>query len=283
MDLNIIKNRLDSFQNKGQNKEKIDYSTIFWKPKVGKHQIRIVPSKFNKSNPYREIYFHYGYTKFPILALTNWGEADPIAETAKKLRKSDNPEHWEMAKKISPKMRVFAPVVVRGEEDKGVRLWEFGKEQYTQLMNIAMNEDYGDYTDVNEGRDFVLEATEETAFKKKIIKCAVTPRVKTTALSDDPKSIEKWLNEQPDILSINKKYSYDELSEIFQKWANPEEEESTDERRDGGVIVEEDKLPWEEGDDTPISAPGSSSKANNEKYSLKSPSKSQKFDDLFDE
>lgn len=273
MDLNIIKNRLDSFQNKGQNKEKTDYTTIFWKPKVGKHQIRIVPSKFNKLNPYREIYYHYGYAKFPILSLTNWGEADPIAETAKKLRKSDNPEHWEMAKKISPKMRVFAPVIVRGEEDKGVRLWEFGKEQYTQLMNIAMNEDYGDYTDINEGRDFVLEATEEVAFKKKIIKCAVTPRVKTTALSDDPKLVEKWLNEQPDILSINKKYSYDELSEIFQKWANPEEEESTDERMDGGVIAEESKLPWEEGEDTPPS----------EKYSLKSPSKSQKFDDLFDE
>ena len=42
---------------------------------------------------------------------------------------------------------------------------------------------------------------------------------------------------------------------------------------DGGVIAEESKLPWEEGEDTPPS----------EKYSLKSPSKSQKFDDLFDE
>jgi len=157
MDLSLIKSKLDSFQSKGQTKDKIDYSKIFWKPKAGKHQIRIVPSKFNTSTPFREVYFHYGYTKGPILALTNWGEADPILEAAQKLRKSDNPDHWQMAKKITPKMRVFAPVVVRGEEDKGVRLWEFGKEIYTQLMNIAMNEDYGDFTDIQDGRDFVIE------------------------------------------------------------------------------------------------------------------------------
>ncbi len=43
-------------------------------------------------------------------------------------------------------MRVFAPVIVRGEEDKGVRMWEFGKEIYMQLLGIADDEDYGDPT-----------------------------------------------------------------------------------------------------------------------------------------
>jgi hypothetical protein len=53
MDLSLIKSKLDSFQNKGQAKEKVDYSKIFWKPKVGKHQVRIVPSKFSTSTPFR--------------------------------------------------------------------------------------------------------------------------------------------------------------------------------------------------------------------------------------
>ena len=189
MDLSLIKNKLDSFQSKGEKREKIDYTKIFWKPKAGKYQIRIVPSKFNKSTPFREIYFHYGYTKGPILALTNWGEADPIVEAAQKLRKSDNPDHWQMAKKITPKMRIFAPVIVRGEEQMGVRLWEFGKELYTQLMNIAMNEDYGDYTDIQDGRDFVIEAVEADIAGRKGIKCNLTPRVKTSPLSDDANAI----------------------------------------------------------------------------------------------
>lgn len=276
MDLNIIKNKLESFQNRGQNREKTDYSTIFWKPKAGKYQIRIVPSKFSKSTPYREIYYHYNFAKFPILALTNWGEADPIVEAAKKLRKSDNPEHWEMAKKISPKMRVLAPVIVRGEEDKGVRLWEFGKEQYTQLMNIAMNEDYGDYTDVHEGRDFVMEAVEDMAFNKKIVKCTVTPRVKVTPLSEDATLVKKWLDEQPDILTINKKFTYEELNEIFQKWANPDEEE-TDHVVEGGAIIEK-----KDDDDEPLFPPVKKEEPKTA-YSLKTPSKSKKFDDLFGE
>jgi hypothetical protein len=278
MDLSLIKSKLDSFQNKGQSKEKIDYSKIFWKPKVGKHQVRIVPSIFNKSNPFREIYFHYGYTKAPILALSNWGEADPIIEAAQKLRKSDNPDHWQMAKKITPKMRIFAPVVVRGEEGAGVRLWEFGKEIYTQLMNIAMNEDYGDYTDVNEGRDFVVEATDGEVAGKKVVKCALTPRVKTSPITDDAELLTSYLSEQPDIMSINRKHTYESLNEIFQKWANPEEEDDNepivakDADDDGGF----NDLPWDKNADSNVG-----------NAVVKTPvvkkAKADKFDSLFEE
>ena len=131
MDINAIKQRLNSLQSSGQKKEKVDYSKYYWKPKQeGKYQIRIVPSAINKENPFQEVFVHYGFSKFPIYALTNWGEKDPIVEFAKQLRGTSEKENWQLAKKLDPKMRVFAPVVVRGEEDKGVRLWEFGKEIY---------------------------------------------------------------------------------------------------------------------------------------------------------
>ena len=276
MDLSLIKQTLESFNNKGQSKEKTDYTKIFWKPKVGKHQIRIVPSKFNKSTPFREVYFHYGYTKGPILALTNWGEADPIAEAAQKLRKSDNPDHWQMAKKITPKMRVFAPVIVRGEEDMGVRLWEFGKEIYTQLMNIAMNEDYGDYTDIQDGRDFIVEGTDDTVAGRKVVKCILTPRVKTTPITEDAVALRSYLDEQPDIFAINKKHTYESLKEIFEKWANPEEEDdnapiaaaSDDEETE---TPSKGDLPWEKEE-----------KASSYTLQTKQP-KADKFEDLFNE
>ena len=276
MDLSLIKQTLATFNNKGQSKEKTDYTKIFWKPKVGKHQVRIVPSKFNKSTPFREIYFHYGYTKGPILALTNWGEADPIAEAAQKLRKSDNPDHWQMAKKITPKMRVFAPVIVRGEEDMGVRLWEFGKEIYTQLMNIAMNEDYGDYTDIQDGRDFIVEGTDDTVAGRKVVKCVLTPRVKTTPITDDATALTTYLEEQPDIFAINKKHTYESLKEIFEKWANPEEED--DNAPIAAASDEEETetpsrgdLPWEKEE-----------KQSPYTLQTKQP-KADKFEDLFNE
>jgi hypothetical protein len=102
------------------------------------------------------VFVHYGFSKFPIYALTNWGEKDPIVEFAKSLRNTQEKENWQLAKKLDPKMRVFAPVVVRGEEEKGVRLWEFGKEIYMQCLGIAEDEDYGDFTDISEGRDLQL-------------------------------------------------------------------------------------------------------------------------------
>jgi len=224
MDLSLIKQKLTASQNKGQKREKTDYTKIFWKPKPGKHQVRILPSKFDKANPFREVYFHYGFAKGPILALTNWNEKDPIVEFAKNLRKSSDKEDWQLAKKIEPKLRYFAPVIVRGEEDKGARLWEFGKLIYEQLLGIAADEDYGDYTDITDGRDFTIEAVEDMVANRKGIKCNIRVKPKTTPVSEDGVLVNKVLEEQPDILTINKHYSFDELKELLDKWLNPEED-----------------------------------------------------------
>jgi len=188
----------------------------------------IFPSVFDKANPFREVYFHYGFSKGPILALTNWGEKDPIAEFAKNLRKSADKEDWALAKKIEPKLRYFAPVLVRGEEEQGARLWEFGKLIYEQLLGIAADEDYGDYTDITDGRDFTVEAVEDMVAGKKGIKCSLRVKPKTTSISDNAELVEKVLSEQPDIFSINKRYAFDELKDLLDKWLNPDDEEHTE-------------------------------------------------------
>ena len=228
MDLSVIKQKLAASQNKGVKREKIDYTTIFWKPKAGKHQVRILPSKFDKSNPFREVYFHYGFSKGPILALTNWNEKDPIVEFAKSLRKSADKEDWQLAKKVEPKLRYFVPVLVRGEEEKGARLWEFGKLIYDQLLGIATDEDYGDYTDITDGRDFTIDAVEDVVAGRKGIKCGIRVKPKTTPISEDANLVNKVLEEQPDIFSINKHYSFDELKDLLDKWLNPDSEEDTE-------------------------------------------------------
>ena len=229
MDLNLAKQKLAAAQNKGsQTREKIDYTKIFFKPKPGKYQVRILPNKYDKAWPIREVQFHYGFAKGPILALSNWGEADPIADFAKQLRKSADKEDWQLAKKIEPKSRFFAAVVVRGEEHLGARLWEFGKLTNDQLVGIAADDDYGDFTDITDGRDFTIEATEDIVAGRKGIKCNIRVKPKTTPISEDPALVEKLLDEQPDILGINRKYSYDALKDILTKWLNPEDEAATE-------------------------------------------------------
>jgi hypothetical protein len=229
MDLSKIKQKLAANQSKGQQREKIDYSKIFWKPKPGKHQIRIVPSVFDKSNPFREIYFHYGFSKYPILALTNWGESDPIVEFAKSLRKTGSKDDYQLAGKVSPKLRVFVPVIVRGQEHEGVRLWEFGKGIYNDLLGIAADEDYGDYTDINDGRDFSVDAYEDMTAGKKSIKCNVRIKPKTSAITNDAELLKAILENQPDILAINRKFTFDQLKEVLENWLTPTDDEAPQE------------------------------------------------------
>lgn len=225
MDLNAIKSKLNSLQNQKQGGQKRDMSLILWKPTVGKHSVRIVPSTYNKAYPFKELFIHYGIGNRTMISLENFGEKDPIVEFAKKLRESSDKDNWTLAKKLEPKMRVFVPVIVRGEEDKGVRLWEFGKQVYTELLSIAEDEDVGDYTDPIQGRDITIETTDAATNGTGFNQSKVRVRTKTTPLTENGTELDKWLSTQPDPLTIFKKYSYDEMKTSLMSWLNPEQEE----------------------------------------------------------
>jgi len=272
MDLNKIKSRLDNLNQaaKPKNTEKKDYTLIYWKPKAeGKYQIRFVPSKLNKDNPFQEVFMHYGVGKFPIVALTNWGEDDPIVEFSKKLRKSSESENWRLAKQLDPKMRVFAPVIVRGEEDKGVRLFEFSKTIYMELLSIADDEDYGDFTDVAEGFDFVVNASKVQ--DRPGFALSLRPKPKQTPLSSDASQITTWLENQPILLEERYKYTYDKLKEELQTFISGGEEKEDDIVSEPAVAFESEAPAKEEKKFT-LSTQGTPKKA-----------KSEEFDSLFED
>jgi hypothetical protein len=228
MNLNLIQSKLSEMNTpKGGSQKANEKALSFWKPSIGKALVRFVPSNRNPENPFTELYFHYGIGKRTIISPTNFGEKDPIIEFSKELRKTKEPENWKLAKKLEPKMRVFAPVIIRGEEDKGVRLWEFGKEIYQALLSLAADEDVGDFTDIMEGRDMKVETvgpdTTGTAYNKSTI----LPAMKTSQLSKDNDEVEKWLETQPDPVSFSKKYTFEEIKQFLVEFLNPEEETAT--------------------------------------------------------
>ena len=57
-------------------------SDVFWKPPVGKTQIRIVPYQHNKDWPFQELYFHYEVGKKTMVSPSSYGRPDPILEFA---------------------------------------------------------------------------------------------------------------------------------------------------------------------------------------------------------
>lgn len=257
----MIKQKMAAMNNSSQDREKVDYEKIFWRPTPGKHNIRIVPAVENPSYPFKELYLHYGIAKFPMLALTNWGEQDPIVDFVTELKKTSDKDNWSMAGKLSPKMRVFAPVIVRGEEDKGVRLWGFGKNIYKTLLSLAEDEDVGDYTDVINGFDMVVEQVAGNPYPETSIR--IKPRM--SPLSENNTQVETWLKEQPIALEVYNKYDFEFIKNKLQEYLNPDE---VAENTSGSGTTEEKKAPA---------------------YSLENKSKPQvnspvsKFDDLFED
>jgi len=266
MDLNEIKNRLNSLQAKAAPRG--ERKNVFWRPEPGKQTVRIVPNVYNKTNPFTEAFFYYGIGNRVMISPTNFGEKDPIAEFAKQLRQTSDKDNWRLAKKLDAKLRVFAPVIVRGQEDEGVKLWQFGKEMYMEFLNLADNEDIGDFTDVATGRDITVTTVGPEVTGTSYNKSSIMPKVKETPLSADATEVNDWLENQPNPLEIFKRYSFDEMKQALQDWLAPE-----DEAQEGDIIDDEKE---EEVVSTP-----------QKNYALKTPApkvnKAQQFDSLFED
>ena len=230
MDLNEIKKRLESLNKQSSgNTGGGEKKNIFWKPKVGKQIVRVVPSKFNPSFPFTEMSFYYGIGNNTMASPANWGEKDPIREFAKQLRQSSDKENWRLAKKLDAKVRIFVPVVVRGEESEGVKLWQFGKEVYQEFLNMGADEEIGDYTDIMEGRDIKLTTVGPDVTGTTYNKTSVSPSLKESPLSSDKKELERFMDEQPDPMGVFKKYTFEEVKQALQSWLTPEEENGEEE------------------------------------------------------
>ena len=198
----------------GQNSRK----NVLWRPTEGEEAtVRIIAFPDNDGQPFKERWFYYNIGSNPgLLAPYQFGKPDPFQELINKLRSDDTKESYELAKKLYPKMRSYAAVIVRGEEDRGVRLWSFGKMVYQDLLKIMLDSDYGDITDVKEGFDIKVSCTKQPG--RKWAETSVRPRPKTTALSGDKKQIKEWLTSLPDLDEMYSCKSHEELEKIINAW-----------------------------------------------------------------
>lgn len=217
LNLDKIKSKLNALT-----KKETSSSEFIWKPKQGQQIIRIVPYKFAPDDPFIELRFHYGLAGKTYLSPATFDRPDPVVVLANKLINAGNKESWIEGKQIEPKTRTFVPVIVRGEEELGVRYWGFGKTVYTELVKIMADDDYGDITDPMSGRDVVVEVltAKQTGKNYPTTTIRVKPN-KSPAV--DPKNSElvKKLGEQVNITEIFKEPTFDELKEALENHLNP--------------------------------------------------------------
>ena len=188
-----------------------------WKPTVGKHQIRLVPYKFNKDIPFIELYFHYNINNKSYLSPASFGRPDPIVEFAEKLKRMGGKDDYREAKKMEPKLRTFVPVIVRGQESEGVKFWGFGKTVYQELLGYFADPDYGDLSDPFSGRDIVVDyAAAEGGASYPTTTIRVKPT--TTKLHENDEKIKELIGNEKEITTIYSELSYDELKKILENW-----------------------------------------------------------------
>ena len=117
-------------------------------------------------------------------------------------------------------MRTYAPIIVRGEENEGVKFWGFGKMVYQELLSIIADPDYGDITDPVNGRDIVVEfkTSEETGRSFPMTSIRVKPN--QTPVTENTDTMKTIKDTQREITELYKELSYDELNNVLSQWLN---------------------------------------------------------------
>jgi len=239
VDFDAIRKKLERLS--GNNKNR----SLTWRPTEGEeHTVRLISFPDNDGQPFKELWFYYNIGKERgLLTPHQFDNPDPIQELINKLREEGSKESYELAKKLYPKMRTYAPVIVRGEEDKGVQIWGFGKMVYQALLGLMLDEDYGDITDPLDGRDIKVVCSKQPG--KKWAMTEVRPRGRQSNLSENSSDAKEWLSNIPNLDDLYECKSYDELSKIVNDWLGEGESESDSGNRSSN--------------NTPaVSAPGSS-------------------------
>jgi hypothetical protein len=203
-------------------------SVQLWKPTVGEHKIRCLPWKNSPDGqPFAERWFYYIGDNAGILAPNQFGKPDPINDLIRKLYSSGKPDDRNLAKKLAPKMRCYAPVIVRGEEDKGVQVWSFGKLVYQRMLSFFLDEEVGDILSPTEGFDLKVSITKQPG--KQFNDTTVDPARRPSKLHEDAKQMETWLNTIPNLDDMYRLKTTQEIETILNNWLS------------GGTTSESDK------------------------------------------
>ena len=210
IDMKKMRQKYATLKNRGGGK------SFFWRPQDGEQTIRIVPTA--DGDPFKEYWFHYnvGDASGFLSPKRNFGEDDPLDSFVRSLYKEGTEESIKMAKSLSARQRFFTPVVVRGEEDQGVRIWGFGKQVYETLLQLVLNPEYGDITDINTGTDLTLNYGKPAGAQFPQTK--LTPKRRPSPLLEDQNRVQESLDSIPDFETLFERKTPEQVQAILDEF-----------------------------------------------------------------
>ena len=210
-------------------------ANFFKAPDDGKTKanIRLVPYPALKGQPPIIIVgWHYNVAghRSLICPRETYGEPCPICDLAEEIRSMGGQDNYSIYKNLKTKLRFYSPVLVRGQEEDGVKLWGYGITICDALIEKFDDPDWGDIAHPSTGRDIKVwtiptgSAGNDTDYAKP--KMDVSPtQTKLLVKKDD---IVKLLGNIPDYLDPEngafKPMSYADLKGIVAKLADVEDD-----------------------------------------------------------
>jgi len=215
LNIDLMRQKLNNSQNKTSGNK----NDTKWKPAEGDQTIRILPTK--DGDPFKEFHFHYNVGKNPgiLCPKKNYGEHCPICDFASSLWRdgvdNNDDQSKNAAKKLFARKRYYSPIIVRGKETDGVKVWAYGKQAYETLLGYVLDPDYGDITSAETGTDIVLTYSvpgTPGSFPKTQLK----PRRRPSVLCDDAiADCDALIDSVPDIEAQFNKLSSEEIQALL--------------------------------------------------------------------
>ena len=237
IDLEKIRNRKRTLDNRGNGSNGV----TFWRPTDGEHVIRVVPTP--DGDPFKDYWFHYnvGNNSGFLSPKKNFGEDDPLDGFVRKLFGEGTEESRNLAKQLMAKQRFFTPIIVRGEESRGVQVWGFGKTVYEKLLNLVLNPEYGDITDPDAGTDLTLRYGKPPGAQ--FPQTEITPRRRSSTMCNDQLSEEecaRLLDSVPDMSGLFERKPPEDVGKMLDEYLSDDQtaEENSSETAQYGAVVE---------------------------------------------
>jgi hypothetical protein len=227
LNLEAMRQKLSNSQNRTTGNK----NDTKWRPKEGDQTIRILPTA--DGDPFKEFHFHYNVGRNPgiLCPKKNYGEHCPICDFASQLWRegvdSNSDQSKNAAKKLFARKRYYSPILIRGSETDGVKVWAYGKTAYETLLGYVLDPDYGDITDPETGTDLVLNYNvpgTPGSFPKTQLK----PRRRPSVLCDDAiASCDDLLESVPDIEAQFTKLSSEDIQAIMNEFLSTDSSSET--------------------------------------------------------
>ncbi len=252
IDLEAIKRKLASMQGSNSNSR-----VQLWKPGIGEHKVRGLPwpdEKLDDGTPFVERGFYYLGNNAGIMAPAQFGKPDPIDALRQKLFKTGNPSDRELAKKLFARTRFYMPVIDRADKSSGVMVWAFGKLVYQRLLGFFLNDEIGDYLDIEDGFDLKVSISKQPGKRFNDTNVDVARSSSPAAVS--PEEMKALLDAVPNIDDMYRIKGEDEIQTTLNSWLSGETDDGTDGTSRGKPKADElDKLAAEvQGDAKEIKA-----------------------------